>query len=44
MVGGDESSRPRMANEPAVLASYQPLLTALLVSDCDVFNLIEWSY
>ena len=29
MVGGDESSRLRMANKPAVLADYQPLLTAL---------------
>ena len=31
MAEGDESSQVRMANQPAVLASYQPLLTALRV-------------
>ena len=30
MVAGDESSRLRMANKPAVLAGYQPLLAALI--------------
>ena len=29
MVEGDESSRLKMANYPAVWANYQPLLTAL---------------
>ena len=31
MVEGDESSRLRMPNQPAVLAGYWPLLTALLI-------------
>ena len=29
MIEGDESSRLRMANQPVILAGYQPLLTAL---------------
>ena len=29
MVEGDESSQLKKANQPAVLAGYQPLLTAL---------------